>query len=224
MSEAGLRSLVGVVDVWDQRISRRLELLRGWQMRRLRGTTAGVRFGLGAGVRIIYPRCLRVGDNVTIEGPAYLHCLSERGVHVGNHTSIGRNLWLQCGGTLDNCAHGWFEIGEYSFIGCNAVIGAGGGIRIGSHVQIGQCVNMHAENHEFIDADRRIDQQGVSYKGIVVGDDVWIGSKATLLDGITVSDGAVVGAGAVVTHDVPAYAIVAGVPARVIGNRHKAGS
>lgn len=52
-----------------------------------------------------------------------------------------------------------------------------------------------------------------------IGNDVWIGARATILSGVTISDGAVVAAGAVVTNDVPPYAIVAGVPARVIKYR-----
>ena len=98
-------------------------------------------------------------------------------------------------------------------------MGAGGGIRIGNHVLIGQCVNIHAESHRFSDRHLRIDQQGVSYKSVVIEDDVWIGSKVTILDGVTISQGAVIGAGAVVTKSVPSYAIAVGVPARVVGTR-----
>lgn len=57
------------------------------------------------------------------------------------------------------------------------------------------------------------------FRKVRVGNDVWIGSRAMILGGVTVGDGAVVGAGAVVTKDVPAYAIVAGVPAKVIKYR-----
>lgn len=56
--------------------------------------------------------------------------------------------------------------------------------------------------------------------GITVCDDVWIGCRATVLDGVTIGQGAVVAAGAVVTKDVPPYAIVGGIPARVIRYRH----
>ena len=54
---------------------------------------------------------------------------------------------------------------------------------------------------------------------VVIGADAWIGAHAVVLAGVTTGDGAIVGAGAVVTKDVPAYAIVAGVPARMIGSR-----
>lgn len=206
------------LDRQEQRIERKLQLLRGG-LALWRGAHAGRRFGLGRGVRLLYPACFGAGDDVTIDEFSYLHCLSARGVVIGNNTSIDRNLWLHCGGTLEDHAHGFFEIGEDSFIGCNAVLGAGGGIRIGSHVRIGQCVNIHAENHCVADSTRLIREQGVSYQGVVIEDDVWIGSKATVLDGVTIGQGAVIGAGAVVTRSIPPYAIAVGVPARVIGAR-----
>jgi acetyltransferase-like isoleucine patch superfamily enzyme len=210
------------LDRQEQRVNRKLELLRGG-LARWRGAKVGQRFGLGRGVRLLFPACFTAGDDVTIGDFSFLHCLSARGVRIGSYTSIDRNLWLHCGGTPDDYGHGYFEIGEHSFIGCKAVIGAGGGIRIGSRVQIGQCVNIHAENHRFADPARLIREQGVSYQGVVIEDDVWIGSKATILDGVTIGTGAVIGAGAVVTRSVPPCAIAAGVPARVIGTRGEGG-
>jgi acetyltransferase-like isoleucine patch superfamily enzyme len=165
--------------------------------------------------------CFTAGDDVMIGEFSFLHCLSKRGVRIGSHTSIDGNLWLHCGGTSYDSGHGYFEIGDYSYIGCNAVMGAGGGICIGNHVLIGQSVNIHAENHRFADANLRIDQQGVSYQGVIIKDDVWIGSKTTILDGVTIGQGAVIGAGAVVTKSIPPYAIAIGVPARIIGTRGK---
>ena len=67
--------------------------------------------------------------------------------------------------------------------------------------------------------DMYIKEQGVNSKGIVIEDDVWIGASATILDGVTISKGAVVAAGSVVNKKVDKYAIVAGVPAKVVGSR-----
>jgi acetyltransferase-like isoleucine patch superfamily enzyme len=201
-----------------QRLDRKLQLFRGG-LAHLRGTRAGRRFGIGRGVRLIFPECLTVGDDVTIGDFSFLHCLSENGVRIGSGTSVDRNLWLHCGGTLSDHAHGYVEIGDNSYIGCNAVIGAGGGIRIGSHVLIGQSVNLHAENHRYADPDRLIVEQGVSYQGIVIEDDVWIGSKAIILDGVKIGRGAVIGAATVVNRSIPEHAIALGVPAQIVGKR-----
>ena len=58
--------------------------------------------------------------------------------------------------------------------------------------------------------------QGVTVKDVTIGNDVWIGARVTILAGVTIGDGAVIGAGAVVTKDVPPYAVVGGVPAKII--------
>lgn len=58
-----------------------------------------------------------------------------------------------------------------------------------------------------------------SVKGVIIGNDVWIGSGVTLMDGVIVGDGSVIGAGAIVTHNVPPYGVVVGVPAKLIKYR-----
>jgi acetyltransferase-like isoleucine patch superfamily enzyme len=164
--------------------------------------------------RILYPSGFSAGSDVTIGEYAYVHNGTDRGVTIGSHCSIDRNVWLHCGET------GFFSMGDYSYIGCNAVIGAGGGgIRIGSNVLIGQGVSMHSEKHLYEAADQLIRLQGVSFQGIEIGDDVWIGSRVVILDGVTIGTGAVVGAGSVVTRSIPAYRVAVGAPAKVIGSR-----
>jgi len=202
------------------KIERYQQLYRGWWWQRL-GTHAGLRFGVSKDVKIYYPSNLHVGDDVTILGPAFLSCLSDVGVHIGSQTSIDRNLWLHCGSSPNEHSRGFFIIGDHSYIGCNAVMGAGGGVTIGNHVLIGQSVNIHAENHKFMDPGLLIDQQGLNYQGVVIKDDVWVGSKVTILDGVTIGKGAVIGAGAVVTSAIPDYAIAVGIPATVRGFRNK---
>jgi len=204
------------LDSWEARIERRLQLLRGWWVRK-RGARVGARFGVGRLVHILYPTCFQAGDDVTIEEFAYLHCLSPRGVRFGSHTSVAPNLWLSCGRTSDN--PGYFEIGDYSYIGPNGVMGAGGPIVIGNHVQMGPNVTITAENHLFDEPHLRIDQQGLSHAGIIIEDDCWVGGGAIILDGVRIGCGSVIGAGAVVTESIPPYSVAVGVPARVLRRR-----
>jgi len=201
-------------------LERKLQLLRG-ELVRWRGAEVGARFGLGRGVRILYPRWLETGDDVTIEDYGYLHCLSSGGVRIGGHTSIARNLMLHCGCTVGDASHGYFEIGEHCYIGPNAVMGASGGIRIGNRVLFGPDVIISSENHQYEDHELEIDCQGTSRRGVTIEHGCWVASRAVILDGITIGMGAVVAAGAVVTRNVPPYAVVAGVPAKVIKQRGK---
>ena len=92
-------------------------------------------------------------------------------------------------------------------------------ILIGNFARISPHVNIVASNYIYEKKDIPILAQGITEKGIQIGDDVWIGAGATILDGVTIGDGVVVAAGAVVTKDIPAYSIVGGVPAKIIGER-----
>ena len=83
-------------------------------------------------------------------------------------------------------------------------------------MHLAQGITVTALNHNFEDTTRRIDQQGVSTKPVVIGDDVWIGANAVILPGVTIGPHSVVAAGAVVTRDVPPGCVVGGVPAKVI--------
>jgi acetyltransferase-like isoleucine patch superfamily enzyme len=91
-----------------------------------------------------------------------------------------------------------------------------GTIRLGDAVRIGAHTSILAFNHTMTDPDVEVFRQPISSRGISVGDDVWIGSHAVLLDGVSVGDRSVVAAGSVVTKDVPAGAVVGGNPARVL--------
>jgi acetyltransferase-like isoleucine patch superfamily enzyme len=91
----------------------------------------------------------------------------------------------------------------------------------GDEVRLGPNVTIIASSRNVRRRDLSIRQQGYTHRGIRVGSDVLIGAGAVLLDGVTVGDGAVIGAGSVVTHDVPPYTLVAGVPAAPIGMRQE---
>jgi hypothetical protein len=94
-----------------------------------------------------------------------------------------------------------------------------GNVRLGDGVRIASFATLYGFNHVFDDPDVPIWMQGLREEGIVVGDDVWIGTHAVICDGVDVGAHSVVAAGAVVTTDVPPYAVVGGVPARVLSDR-----
>lgn len=104
------------------------------------------------------------------------------------------------------------KLGKRVFINEGCCFQDQGGIEIGDDVLIGQQVVIATLNHD-VDPPKRGNMRPAPVK---IGDKVWIGAHATILPGVSVGDGAVVAAGAVVTKDVPANCVVAGVPAKVI--------
>lgn len=95
---------------------------------------------------------------------------------------------------------------------------ARGRVRMGAKVRVGAHTSLLGFNHSTA-PDRAICEQPTTSKGIVIGDDVWIGSHVVVVDGVRIGSHAVIGAGAVVTKDVPDWAVVGGNPARVIRDR-----
>lgn len=117
----------------------------------------------------------------------------------------------------------YVTIGEHCLINHNNLIQAGksaaGSITIGDYVHTGTNVVMLGFNHGFYTRDIPTKEQDYMDAPIVIGDDVWIGTGAIILAGVTIGKGAIIASGAVVNNDVPEYAIVGGVPAKVLKYR-----
>jgi galactoside O-acetyltransferase len=122
---------------------------------------------------------------------------------------------------LAACDDGEIEIGARVSLNANVYINAcvGGRVIIGNDVLIAPNVVMRTSDHATSDTSRLIIEQGHIPAEIIIEDGVWLGSNVTVLGGTRIGRGAVVGAGGVVTHDVEAYSIVGGVPARLIKMR-----
>lgn len=159
----------------------------------------------------------------------YIRMLAPLYQHRGRHSVIHRSV------RMDTPPYRKFSLGDYSvvesfscinnavgdvLIGDHTRIGLHntiiGPVKIGDNVNLAQGITVTALNHNFNDPSKRIDEQGVSTSAVNIGNDIWIGANAVILPGVSIGNHSVVAAGAVVTKDVPAHTLVAGVPAKVI--------
>ncbi len=126
----------------------------------------------------------------------------------------------ECGSNVNIEKNADFGSGANISIGANSGIGINckvrGPLTIGENVMMGPDCVILTSTHNFERTDIPMIAQGGAVKKVTIGNDVWIGTRAIILPGVTIGNGVIIGAGAVVTKDVPDYAIVGGVPARVI--------
>ena len=150
-----------------------------------------------------------IGADSFVAPDAQIFAEPNRPVIIGARCSVAATAYL----------HGPITLGDDVSINPGAHLeGARGGIVIGSKVRIAAGAKLFAFEHGLAAGTPIVDQPTTS-AGIRVGDDVWLGANAGITDGVTIGSHAVVGMGAVVVRDVPAWAIVGGVPARVLGDR-----
>ena len=140
-----------------------------------------------------------------------------RNMRFGSGVRIGRHCRL-------TAQAGALSLGDRVALSPGVDLGADHGrIDIGACTAIGPGTVVRAANHCFSRCDVPIMEQGHVPGTVRIGEDVWIGANCVITPDVCIGRGAVVGAGAVVTHDVEALAVVAGVPARVIGRRGEPG-
>lgn len=166
------------------------------------------------GVRLRYANRIRLGADSYLDEGVYIHACPN-GVVVGAGSLVMHGSVLHVY-NFRGIPRAGIEIGRDSLLGEYTVIRGQGGVKIGDRVYTSPMVQIMAVNHVFCDVGRSFVDQGITAEGIVIDDDVWIGSGAVITDGVHVGRGAVVAAGAVVTRDVPSHTVVAGVPARVV--------
>lgn len=155
----------------------------------------GANLRVGRNVQLVAPENIRLGRDVSLLGNAYVNATGPHGsVHIGDRTHVDQFC----------------------------VLYGQGGLTIGRGCAIASGVIVYSQTNQIdADAEAPVLDQPVVYAPVHIGDDVWIGARAVILPGVTIGDHAVIGAGAVVRHDVPAWSIAAGVPAKVIRDRRR---
>ncbi len=131
---------------------------------------------------------------------------------------FGRFVWIG-DRTKIRCHEGRVEIGAKTVMGQECTISAYQRVRIGEQCVIADRAMFIDFDHGVVEVERPIRQQGIYKRDVEVGSNVWIGYGACILRGVSVGDNSIVGTNSVVTKDVPANAVVAGIPARIIRMR-----
>lgn len=196
---------------------------RGRQMLRglpLRMRARGVRGIVFRGRRVVveHARLFSAGAGLILEDGAYINALSSEGISVGTNVTVGRGATLIGTGVIAHVGVG-IRMGHRCAIGAGSFLGGQGGITLGDDVILGPAVRLLSENHVFSAAGVPIRAQGATRRGIIIGNDCWIGAGVTVVDGVSIGPGCVIGAGAVVVRSLPPRTVAAGVPAHAIRQR-----
>jgi acetyltransferase-like isoleucine patch superfamily enzyme len=188
--------------------SRGIMLLRGYIFTRKK-------VFLGKSCSLFNQSNIHFGKNVTIEKHTTIDGFASQKIILGDGVKIGAFSLITCTSHLSSYGKG-LQMGANSAIGDFAHFGASGGIAIGSDVIMGSYISFHSQNHNFNDSTKLIREQGVTSKGIKMGNNIWVGAKATFLDGCVVGNNCVVAAGAVVNDIFPDNVVIGGVPAKIL--------
>lgn len=141
------------------------------------------------------------GKNVRIDG----------NVVISKHVSIDDNVEVR------NRTSFVSSVGSFTSINRNCVLR--GYYKIGENCAIAPNCTIVGFNHGFSNNKTLIKRQKTIVKGIIIGNDCWIGANSVILDGVTIGDGCVIGAGSIVTKSIPAYSVAVGNPCKVIRDR-----
>jgi acetyltransferase-like isoleucine patch superfamily enzyme len=152
------------------------------------------------------------------DGPFFLGRGLELKIEPRGQIRFGRFVWIG-DGTKIRCHEGIVEVGAKTVMGQECTISAYQRVRIGEECVIADRAMFIDFDHGIVEVERPIRSQGIYKRDVEVGNNVWIGYGACILRGVSVGDNSVIGTNSVVTKDVPANAVVGGIPARIIRMR-----
>jgi acetyltransferase-like isoleucine patch superfamily enzyme len=168
----------------------------------------------GQNVVLRHPHKIHIGSNVVVDDNCLLDAKGESnaGIRIGDGVFIGRN-------TILSCKNGDIEIADSANLGFNCEVFSASRVTVGRSVLMAAYCYVIGGDHDFSDPAAAVLDQTRTSAGVTIGDGVWLGAGAKILDGVTLGEHAVIGAGAVVRESVPASSIAVGIPARVVSTR-----
>jgi acetyltransferase-like isoleucine patch superfamily enzyme len=168
----------------------------------------------GQNVALRHPHKVHIGSNVVIDDNCLLDAkgASNQGIRIGDGVFIGRN-------TILSCKDGDIELAAGVNIGFNCELFSASRVIVGRNALLAAYCYVIGGDHDFSDPSKSVLEQTRTSAGVTLGEGVWLGAGAKVLDGVRIGDHAVIGAGAVVRDEVPAHAVAVGVPARMVATR-----
>lgn len=168
-----------------------------------------------AGTQLFCMDRIRFGKSVYIDSGCRLHG-SRASIEIGDNARILRGAYLTT--QVSNAREGeGITTGRSCWIGAGSILGSGlGGIFLGDNVLIGPNVVIVTGAHDYSRTDIPAIEREYQGRPIRIGNNVWIGTSAVILGGVTIGGNAIIAAGAVVTKDVAPYTVAGGVPARIL--------
>jgi len=163
----------------------------------------------GRSLTIRHPRKISLGQNVVIDDNCVLDAKGPpgSGITIGNNVVISRNTVLSCKG-------GSIHIGDNTNIGTNCVIHSESVVRMGANILVAAYCYLVTRTDIPI-----VQQRSITRGGIVVEDNVWLGARITVMDGVTIGRDSVVGADSLVLRSLPEFVVAFGSPAKVHKHR-----
>jgi acetyltransferase-like isoleucine patch superfamily enzyme len=174
----------------------------------------GRNVSFGVNVTLRHPGKVRIGDDVAVDDNCVLDAkgTANAGIRIGSRVFLGRN-------TILACKDGDIVLEDGVNISYHCAVFSASSVRIGADTLLAAYCYVVGGGHEFGRVDVPVVQQARPSKGIDIGRGGWLGAGAVVFDGVSIGPDAVVGAHAVVTRDIPAFAVAAGAPARVVRDR-----
>jgi acetyltransferase-like isoleucine patch superfamily enzyme len=177
-----------------------------------RGVKNGTNTFISPRAQIVIRGKITLGSDVVVEARSRLVAIKGGTIEIGDRGYIYPYALIKA----DN---GKVVLGEDCSVHDYSVLYGRGDLIIGNSVRIATGVVIVPYNHIYLDSTTPIYCQGTTAKGVAIEDDVWIGARAIILDGVNIGKGSIIGAGAVVTKSILPFSVAVGNPAKVIKKR-----